>query len=65
MIWPEENSTFYDIFKLLTADGLNTLGEAVRCLGHGGMRLTPKVSIPEGSCVISRSKCLSNPFKLL
>lgn len=39
MTCPEENSTFYDVLKLLTADGFNGLGEAVRCLINEAMRL--------------------------
>ncbi len=39
MTCPEENSTFYDVLKLLTADGFNGLGEAVRRLINEAMRL--------------------------
>ena len=39
MTCPEENSTFYDVLKLLTADGFNGLGEAARRLINEAMRL--------------------------
>jgi len=39
MTCPEENSTFHDVLKLLTADGFNGLGEAVRRLINEAMRL--------------------------
>jgi transposase-like protein len=39
MTCPEESSTFYDVLKLLTADGFNGLGEAVRRLINEAMRL--------------------------
>ena len=39
MTCPEENSIFYDVLKLLTADGFNGLGEAVRRLINEAMRL--------------------------
>jgi putative transposase len=39
MTCPEENSIFYDVLKLLTTDGFNGMGEAVRCLINEAMRL--------------------------
>lgn len=39
MTCPEENSIFYDVLKLLTTDGFNSMGEAVRCLINEAMRL--------------------------
>lgn len=39
MTCPEESSTFYDVLKLLTADGFNGLGEAARRLINEAMRL--------------------------
>jgi transposase-like protein len=39
MTCPEENSIFYDVLKLLTADGFTGMGEAVRRLINEAMRL--------------------------
>lgn len=39
MTCPEESNTFYDVLKLLTADGFNGLGEAARRLINEAMCL--------------------------
>lgn len=39
MTCPDENSTFYDVLKLLTADGFSGMGEAARCLINLAMSL--------------------------
>lgn len=48
MTCPEESSTFYDVLKLLTADGFNGLGEAVRRLINEAMRMERQAHLGVG-----------------
>ena len=48
MTCPEESSTFYDVLKLLTADGFNGLGEAVRRLINEAMRMERQAHLGAG-----------------
>ena len=52
MTCPEENSTFCDVLKLLTADGFNGLGEAVRRLINEAMRLERQGHLGVGGTTI-------------